>query len=77
MNPSLRFDRWKQQMAWIYILGALISAWAALRVIGAERQRRIREIQYKLAHPPAPETPQNAGPPPLAPIPTVRSKPAR
>jgi hypothetical protein len=37
----------------------------------------MREIQYKLAHPPAPEAPQNAGPPPLAPIPTVRSKPAR
>jgi hypothetical protein len=64
-------------MTWIYITGAVISAWAALRVIGAERQRRIREIQYKLAHPPAPEPPQNAGRPPLAPIPTVRSKPAR
>src|SRR5690349_12008921 len=62
-------------MAWLYLFGALICAWAALRVIGAERQRRVREIQYKLANPPSSETPQTATAPAVPPIPTVRSKP--
>jgi hypothetical protein len=51
---------------------ALISLWAVLRVIGGERDRRVRDLAYTIAlNPPDPAAAQNL------PAPPVRSKPAR
>jgi hypothetical protein len=36
-------------MDWVWILAAIFTAWAVLRVIGAERQRRLQELTIQAA----------------------------
>jgi len=67
-------------MDWVWILAAIFTAWAVLRVIGAERQRRLQEllIQIAIEQAEAPARPQKSGlsaTPPASP--PVRSKAAR
>jgi hypothetical protein len=72
----------------VWILGAIFSVWAVLRVIGAERQRRLHELIVQIAvqqaeepprrvvrpTPPAPPgTPSPSG----SPAPAVHSKATR
>jgi hypothetical protein len=68
-------------MDWVWILGAIFSAWTVLRVIGAERTRRMNELIVQLAIQESQE-PQRAprvSPPaaPVAALPPVRPKAAR
>ena len=67
-------------MDWVWILAAIFTAWAVLRVIGAERQRRLQELMIRIAIQQAeapPRGPKSSSPaaPPAAPA--VRSKAAR
>ena len=73
---------------WVWILGAIFSVWAVLRVIGAERQRRLHELMIQIAIQQAEEPPRRSlrPSPPVAPaVPTaseasaapVRSKATR
>lgn len=55
-------------MEWLWILCGLICAWATLRIIGGERQRRLNDLLVALA---------NNSPPPPAGNDAVRSKAAR
>ena len=55
-------------MDWLWLTCGLICVWATLRVIGAERERRIAELRASLD--------LDAPPPEAAPAP-VRSKAAR
>ena len=75
-------------MDWVWILGAIFSVWAVLRVIGAERQRRLHELIVRIAiqqaeEPPRrslrPSPPASPATPPTAATsaPAVRSKAAR
>jgi hypothetical protein len=67
-------------MDWLWILAAIFTGWAVLRVIGAERQRRMQElmIQFGFQQPDSPARGQKStspvAPPAAAP---VRSKAAR
>ena len=67
-------------MDWVWILAAIFTAWAVLRVIGAERQRRLQEliirtaIQQADAPPRVLKSPVPAAPPTA---PAVRSKAVR
>jgi hypothetical protein len=45
-------------MDWVWILGATFSVWAVLRVIGAERQRRLHELIVQIAIQQAEEPPR-------------------
>lgn len=37
-------------MDWPWLIGGgVVCAWAVLRVLGAERERRVRELHHKLA----------------------------
>lgn len=56
----------------ILLIAATVCAWAALRVIGGERDRRIRDLANTIAATPPPEAPAlpSTNPP-------VRSKAAR
>ena len=36
-------------MDWVWIAAAVVSVWALLRVIGAERQRRMNELILQIA----------------------------
>jgi hypothetical protein len=67
-------------MDWVWILAAIFTVWAVLRVIGAERQRRLQELMIQIAIQQAegPARPQKSTPPLSAPAaPAVRSKAAR
>jgi hypothetical protein len=75
-------------MDWIWILGVTFSVWAVLRVIGAERQRRLHELIVQIAIQQAEEPPRRVArpTPPVAtatpvsgtsPAPAVHSKAAR
>jgi hypothetical protein len=67
-------------MEYAWIIGAVICAWAMLRVIGAERERRVRDMTYTLAAPPRTEPPAPAPKPASSNShrpPAVRSKAAR
>jgi hypothetical protein len=75
-------------MDWVWILGAIFSVWAVLRVIGAERQRRLHELIIQIAIQQAEEPPRrlvrpassapSATPPtPATSAPAVRSKAVR
>ena len=76
-------------MDWVWILGAIFCVWAVLRVIGAERQRRLHELMIHIAiqqaeepprriiRPPTPATPAAAPLAPGASADPVRSKAAR
>ncbi len=67
-------------MDYLVVIFAIVSAWAVLRVIGAERERRVREIAVRIALlPPPPPPPVPEKPPtPLPPlVPAVRSKAGR
>lgn len=35
-------------LAWLIVAG-VVCAWAVLRVMGSERERRVRELHYRLA----------------------------
>ena len=57
-------------MDWIWIVCAIVGAWACLRVIGAERERRIFAIKAEIASRPPPPSPlltPPADPAPAAP----------
>jgi hypothetical protein len=58
-------------MDWVWILGAIFSAWAVLRVIGAERQRRLHELMIQIAIQQAEEPPRRSVRPSTPPAPTV------
>jgi hypothetical protein len=80
MNPPVRLSRSVEGMDWVWILAAMFTAWAVLRVIGAERQRRLQEllIQIALEQAEAPSRAQKLGPSAMpATPPPVRSKAAR
>ena len=68
-------------MDWIWISGAIFSVWAVLRVIGAERQRRIQELTIQIGAQKAEEPRRGARPSAAAPTSfgaaAVRSKPTR
>lgn len=75
-------------MDWVWTLGAIFSTWAVLRVIGAERQRRLHELMIQIAiqqaeEPPrrlirpSPPAPPATPPAPAASAAPVRSKAAR
>lgn len=64
-------------MEWVWITGAAFSAWALLRVIGAERQRRLHEVVLRVEaerefasspRPPARAKPAISTPKPPAPV---------
>jgi hypothetical protein len=55
-------------MEWLWIICALVCAWATLRIIAGERQRRVNDLLVELANSPA--QPNGANDP-------VRSKAAR
>jgi len=55
-------------MEWLWIICALVCAWATLRIIAGERQRRVNDLLVELANNPA--QPNGANDP-------VRSKAAR
>jgi hypothetical protein len=55
-------------MEWLWILCGLMCAWATLRIIGGERQRRLNDLLIALAE---------ASPPPPVAKDAVRSKAAR
>ena len=73
-------------MDWLWVCGGIFSVWAVLRVIGAERQRRMHELIVQIAVQQAeepvrrPTRPGAAIPPPAgtaAPTPAVRSNATR
>jgi hypothetical protein len=70
-------------MDWVWILAAIFTVWAVLRVIGAERQRRLHELLVQIAvqqaEEPArkPVRPSLPAPTSVAPADAVRSKAAR
>ena len=67
-------------MDWVWILAAIFTTWAVLRVIGAERQRRLQELMIQIAIQQAEAPPRGLkSNPPIAPpaAPAVRSKAAR
>jgi hypothetical protein len=74
------------KMTWIWIVGGIICGWATLRVLGAERERRIYELPHRMALKKAllakaeAEAQAASQPPPSGTHgshPLVRSKPAR
>jgi hypothetical protein len=58
-------NRWKGGMDWLYIVCGIVGAWACLRVIGAERERRMLALKAEIASRPSMTSP----PPPPAPEP--------
>jgi hypothetical protein len=63
-------------MDWIWIAAGVFSVWALLRVIGAERQRRLHELMIQIAVQDA-EEPRRGARAPATPAPAVRSKATR
>jgi len=67
-------------MDWLWILAAIFTGWAVLRVIGAERQRRMQQLMIQLGvqqadSPARGQKSTSPAAPPAAPA--VRSKAAR
>jgi hypothetical protein len=67
-------------MDWVWILGVIFSVWAVLRVIGAERQRRVHELIIQIAVQQAEEPPRRIARPtppvaPATPAPSPSSAP--
>ena len=52
-------------MSWILVCGAVVCAWAMLRTMGGERERRARE-QLAALPPPPPPVPIKPAEPPAA-----------
>ena len=80
MNSPTLPSRSLPGMDWVWILAAIFTAWAILRVIGAERQRRLQELMIQLAIQQAESSgrSQKSTPPGAPPTsPPVRSKAAR
>ena len=44
MNPPPHSCRWLGRMDWVLGIFAVIAGWAVLRVIGAERARRVHDL---------------------------------
>ena len=63
-------------MDWVWILGAIFSTWAVLRVIGAERQRRLHELMIQIAIQQVDEPPRRPvrPSPPVAPATSTASE---
>lgn len=80
MNQPPPPCRWLRWMDYVLIIAAVVCAWAMLRVIGAERERRIRNMVYTISTLPSHEIPalpaKGASHAAHAP-PPVRSKAAR
>jgi len=36
-------------MIWLFVIASVLSAWALLRLLGAERQRRLEALHWQLA----------------------------
>lgn len=84
MNPGPAACRWWHQMDYVLVIAAVVCGWSMLRVLGGERERRVRDIVTTIASlpvaprvEPAPTPPANtstAGQPANSP---VRSKATR
>lgn len=49
MNPPGSLSRWEQDMDYVLVIGAVVCGWAALRVIGGERERRLQDLPALMA----------------------------
>jgi hypothetical protein len=48
-------------MTYVLIIGGIILAWAFLRVVAGEREQQVRDLTWKIAHTPAPESTHHRG----------------